>query len=399
MESVAVGLWVETGTRNEVRALNGIAHFLEHMVFKGTARRSARAIAEEIEAVGGHLNAYTAREQTVYHARVLAGDLALAVDVLGDIVQNASLEGEEIERERAVILQEIGQAHDTPDDVVFDHFQAAAFPDQPMGWPVLGRTEVVESMSRPALYDYRALYYRPARMILAAAGQVDHRALVALAEETFPAARRDGEPAPAPEQARYRGGERRDARALEQLHLVIGFDGFAYDDPDYYALSVFTTLFGGGMSSRLFQEVREERGLAYSIYAFTGPYSDSGLFGIYAGTGEVETAELVPVLAEQFGAVAARVEPEEVERARAQLRASVLMSLESSGARCERIGHHLTIFGRVIPLAEIVARIDAVDEAAVCRVAGRLLASRPTVASVGPVGGLEDYAALAARFG
>ena len=396
VESISVGVWVDAGTRHERADINGVAHFLEHMAFKGTERRSARAIAEQIEAVGGHLNAYTSREHTAYYARVLAGDLPLAVDILADILQNSTLEAAELERERAVILQEIGQAHDTPDDIVFDHFQATAYPDQPMGWPVLGTTEVVGGLGRDAALDYMRDHYATERMVLAAAGRVEHAALVDLALDKFGAsasARPRGL-----EVARYAGGDHRELRDLEQVHLVIGFDGLSYDDEDFYALSVLSTLFGGGMSSRLFQEVREKRGLVYSIYSFSSSYSDGGFFGIYAGTGEAEVEELLPVVAAEALALTKDVSAEEVQRARAQLKASVLMALESSWARCERLSQHLLTFGRIVSVEEIVAKIEAVDEAAVRRVAGRILSSRPTVAAVGTAKRLESYDTIAGRF-
>ena len=396
VESVSVGVWVDVGTRSERADINGVAHLLEHMAFKGTERRSARDIAEEIEAVGGHINAYTSREHTAYYARVLAADLPLAVDILSDILQHSTLEASELERERAVILQEIGQAFDTPDDIVFDHFQAMAYPEQPMGWPVLGTAEVIGRLGRDAALDYMRGHYAAERMVLAAAGRVEHAALVDLALDRF-GALESASPGSV-ETARYAGGDRREPRDLEQVHFVLGFDGLAYDDEDFYTLSVLSTLFGGGMSSRLFQEVREKRGLVYSIYSFSSSYSDGGLFGIYAGTGEAEMEELLPVVAAEALALTREVGAEEVQRARAQLKASVLMALESSWARCERLSQHLLTFGRIVSVEEIVSKIEAVDEAAVRRVAGRILSSRPTVAAVGPAGRLEDYDAIAGRF-
>ena len=395
VESVSVGVWVDVGTRSERADINGVAHLLEHMAFKGTERRSARDIAEEIEAVGGHINAYTSREHTAYYARVLAADLPLAVDILSDILQHSTLEASELERERAVILQEIGQAFDTPDDIVFDHFQAMAYPEQPMGWPVLGTAEVIGRLGRDAALDYMRGHYAAERMVLAAAGRVEHAALVDLALRF--GALESASPGSV-ETARYAGGDRREPRDLEQVHFVLGFDGLAYDDEDFYTLSVLSTLFGGGMSSRLFQEVREKRGLVYSIYSFSSSYSDGGLFGIYAGTGEAEMEELLPVVAAEALALTREVGAEEVQRARAQLKASVLMALESSWARCERLSQHLLTFGRIVSVEEIVSKIEAVDEAAVRRVAGRILSSRPTVAAVGPAGRLEDYDAIAGRF-
>ena len=396
VETVSLGVWVGAGTRNEQPEVNGIAHMLEHMAFKGTQRRSAQAIAEEIEAVGGQINAYTSREQTAYYAKVLAGDTPLAVDILGDILQNSTFEPAELERERTVVLQEIGQAKDTPDDIIFDHFQAAAFPDQPMGRAVLGTADIIRHLKRPALFDYMGAEYGAGRMVLAAAGRLDHDAIVELAERAFGSLRSTD--ASRPEAALYKGGDLREERDLEQLHIVLGFKGIALDDPDFYPSSALSTLLGGGMSSRLFQEVREKRGLAYSIYAFGASYSDAGIFGVYAGTSENDAQELVSVIAGEMRAVASKVTPAELSRARAQLKASTLMALESTGARCERLAQNLMVYGRIVPIEEIVTKIDAIDEASVERVAARLLTSAPTVASVGPLGQLGDYGAIASRF-
>jgi predicted Zn-dependent peptidase len=298
VETISLGVWVGVGTRNEAAEINGCAHLLEHMAFKGTERRSARAIVEEIEAVGGHLNAYTSRENTAFYAKILKQDMALAVDILADIVQHPTLDQEELERERGVVLQEIGQAVDTPDDIIFDHFQETAYPDQGLGRPVLGSAESVRRLSRERLADYRYSNYAGGRLVLTAAGRIDHDELVDLAGTAFrgmhQAVPHGAEP------ARYEGGEYREHRALEQLHLVLGFPGIGYHDPDFYAESVLSTILGGGMSSRLFQEVREKRGLAYSIYSFASFYDDSGLFGVYAGTGGDDAEELVPVLCDEL---------------------------------------------------------------------------------------------------
>lgn len=397
LRTASVGLWVDAGARYETAAENGISHLLEHMAFKGTARRSARAIAEEIEAVGGHLNAHTSYEQTAYYARVLSQDLPLAVDILADILQGSTFAEEELERERQVVIQEIGQAEDTPDDIIFDLLQEVAYPDQALGRPILGRAEGVAGFARGSLQAYMAHHYRADRMVLAAAGGVDHAGLVALAEEHLghlaPAGRRERET------ARYRGGDFREARDLEQLHFTLTFPGLAYDDPDFHALQVYSTLLGGGMSSRLFQEVREKRGLAYSIYSFATSYLDGGLFTIYAGTGEREAAELAPLMAGEVLSVAGGVDEDEVARARAQIKAGLLMSRESSAARCEQMARQMLILGRPQAEEELIRKIDAVDAAAVSRVAGRLLAlGKPTAAAIGPIGRLEPYDALAARF-
>jgi predicted Zn-dependent peptidase len=397
VETVSLGVWVDVGTRHEPAEINGVAHLLEHMAFKGTERRSALDIAAEIEAVGGHLNAYTSREHTAYYAKVLKENTSLAVDILADILQHSVFDQRELERERTVILQEIGQANDTPDDVIFDLFQERAYPDQAMGRPVLGRSEIVGRIERDTVAQYMRGHYAAPGMLLAAAGNVDHDTLVALARRAFVAlpqqrVARD-------QAARYVGGDLREERDLEQVHLVLGFTGFPYGDPDYYAASVVSAALGGGMSSRLFQEIREKRGLVYSIYSFTHTYSDTGLFGVYAGTGEAEVAELIPVLSEEIRRLGAGFDAAELQRARAQLKAGLLMSLESTTARCEQQAGHMLVFGQPLDLQDMVTRIDAVDEAAVGRVARRLLAAPPTLTALGPIGRIEPYDRIAERLG
>ncbi|MEA2782045.1 MAG: hypothetical protein QOK29_3589 [Rhodospirillaceae bacterium] len=395
VETASIGVWADVGTRNEPAEINGVSHLLEHMAFKGTERRSARAIAEEIEAVGGHLNAYTAREQTAYYAKILAADLPLAVDIMADILQYSTFDPEELARERAVVLQEIGQAEDTPDDIVFDYFQSAAFPDQAMGRPVLGQTEIIRDLSRDAIRDYMRLHYAPERLVLAAAGRVDHDHLVELAGRAFTELP-TGDPA-APEPARYAGGEMRIARDLEQVHIVLGLPGVGYLDPDYYALGVLSTLFGGGMSSRLFQEIREKRGLVYSIYSFGSSFRDGGLFGVYAGTGEKEAAEILPLVIEELRLLPTTVTQEELARAKAQAKAGVQMSRESTSNRAEQLATQLMIYGRPLSAEEIIARIEAVDIVHLARVARRLMSGPPTLAALGPLGRLARLETVAGR--
>ena len=395
VETISVGVWIGVGTRQEAPDVNGVAHLLEHMAFKGTKRRSARAIAEEIEAVGGSMNAQTSREQTAYFVKVLKDDLGLAVDILSDILLNSTYDPTELARERAVILQELGQAEDTPDDVIFDRFQEAAFPEQALGRPVLGKAEIIERLPREALVDFRTRHYGAAAMVLAAAGNVDHDALVAAATKAFAELPSAGDTSY--EAARYIGGEHRDTQDLEQVHLAVGFPGVSFADPDYYASMVLATVLGGGMSSRLFQEIREQRGLAYGVSAYAAPYLDGGVFGVYAGTGEKETAELVQVLFEQLAGMRAPIPAEELQRARTQMRAGILMSLESTGARMEALGSQLLIYGRPIPVEEMVRKIDAVSADDVASVAKRVFAGRPTVAAMGPLTGLEPYGKLVER--
>ena len=382
VETVSFGAYVASGTRNETEAENGASHFLEHMAFKGTGRRTAAGIAEEIENVGGHINAYTAREQTAYYVKLLKEDLALGADIIGDILTHSTFAPEELERERGVILQEIGQANDTPDDIIFDKFQETAFPAQPMGRPTLGTETGIRGMERSALTGYMHRNYAAGNVVVAAAGALQHETVVDLAKQHF--ADLPSDLPPRFHAGDYRGGEFREARDLDQVHLVLGFPSVAYGDPDYYPALLLSTLLGGGMSSRLFQEIREKRGLVYSIYSFSAPFLDGGLFGIYAGTGEKEVEELVPVTLEELRKVQHGVTEAELARARAQVKASLLMSLESTGSRCEQLARQMQVFGRPIPTGETVAKLNAVDLDGIHRAAARIFRGRPTLAALGP---------------
>ena len=395
VETVSFGAYVSTGTRHETAAENGVSHFLEHMAFKGTERRSAAAIAEEIEAVGGHINAYTAREQTAYYVKVLKEDTALGADIIGDILTHSTFEPDELERERGVILQEIGQANDTPDDIIFDHFQEAAFPGQPMGRPTLGTEALIRAMPRATLTGYMRRHYSAGNVTVAAAGALDHDRMLDLVQTHF--SDLPDAAARAPEAGAYAGGEFREERDLDQVHVVLGFPSVGYSSPDYYPTLLLSTLLGGGMSSRLFQEIRERRGLVYSVYSFAAPYQDGGLFGIYAGTGESEAGELVPVTLDELRKVQSGVTEAELGRARAQVKASLLMSLESTGSRCEQLARQMQVFGRVIPTAETVAKINAVTIADVEAAARRLFAGKPTLAALGPAGRVPSLQTIAER--
>lgn len=395
VSSASVGIWIGVGTRHENAEENGLAHLIEHMVFKGTRRRDAAAIAREIEDVGGHMNAYTSREQTAYFARVLSEDLPLAVDLIADIVQDSVYDTEELSRERTVILQEIAQVNDTPDDVIFDHFQEVAFPDQPLGRPVLGMPDVVRSVGRDRLVNYIDTNYGPGSSVLSASGDVDHDALVELVGSRFD--HLPGASKSETEQGAYKGGEMRVKKDLDQLHFTLGFRGVSYSDPDFYALQVLSTLYGGGMSSRLFQEVREKRGLVYSIHSFTSCYMDDGIFGVYAGTGPDEIGEVVPIVCDELLSLGDTLQEGELARARAQLKASLLMSRESTSTRCEQLANHLLVHGRPVDVDDIVAKVEAVDEDMIRRLVGRLLKTTPTMVAVGATQSLESYDAIRAR--
>ena len=392
VETVSIGAYVATGSRNESEEENGVSHFLEHMAFKGTTTRSAAQIAEEVEAVGGHINAYTAREQTAYYVKMLKEDTALGFDIIGDILTHSAFEPEELERERGVILQEIGQANDTPDDIIFDHFQTIAYPNQALGRPVLGSEEGIRNMPRSVLTGYMRRNYTNNNVVVAATGKLRHEEILDLVQTHF--GDLPGNPPPPHAGAIYQGGEFREERDLDQVHVVLGFPSVGYGDPDYYPTIMLSTLLGGGMSSRLFQEIREKRGLVYSIYSFASPFRDGGLFGIYAGTGESEAAELMPVMLEEVGKVQNHITDPELGRARAQLKASLLMSLESTGSRCEQLARQIQTFGRVIPLEEVLGKINAVTEADIRRTAARHFRAAPTLATVGPSAQVPTLASI-----
>ena len=393
--SATLGVWIAAGSRNETANQNGVAHFLEHMAFKGTSKRSALDIAEQIENVGGHLNAYTSREATAYYARTLAEDTKLGLDIIGDILTDSAFAPDEIEIERGVILQEIGQSLDTPDDIIFDWLQETAFPDQPIGRSILGPAELVSAFQQDDFRGFIGTQYTPDQMILSAAGAVDHDEMVADAERLFghmkPAA------APARLAAVYDGGERREIKDLEQAHVAIAFEGPAYADEHFYATQLMSVALGGGMSSRLFQEAREKRGLCYTIFAQAGAYTDSGMFTIYAGTGGDQVAELTNVTADVIKAAAGELTQVELDRARAQMKAGLVMGLESASARAERLARSLMIWGKTPNLAETVAKIDGVTLEGARAAAARLIDAKPTLAYYGPVSEAPDLAAYQAR--
>ncbi len=395
VETIAVGAWVAAGTRHETADVNGISHLLEHMAFKGTARRTAQAIAEEMDNVGGQLNAYTSRDHTAYYAKVLKEDLALAVDIISDILLNPAMDPEELAKEQHVVVQEIYQADDTPDDIIFDHFQAAAFHNQPMGWPVLGKENVVRSITPSRLKAYLATNYAADNMVVSAAGAVDHQVFVKLVEQAFAALpKRAGV---SETKAIYVGGGFREARDLEQVHLALGFDGLPFDDADFYNLGALSTLLGEGMSSRLFQEIREKRGLAYTVFSSTQSFSDCGLVTIYMGTGPEDVPQLIPVLCTEIKKAADGVSADEVKRARAQIKAGILMSLESPGSRCSQRARQIMIYGRPLTTAEVIAKVEGVDAVGIARTAGRIFSTAPTFAALGNLKTLEEFDAIKSR--
>jgi len=396
LQSTAIGVWVTAGGRHERPEQNGIAHFLEHMAFKGTKSRNALQIAEAIEDVGGYINAYTSREVTAYYARVLKDDVALALDVISDILLNPVFDPREIEVERHVILQEIGQALDTPDDVVFDWLQARAYPDQPLGKTILGEAGNVRSFGRDDLAGFVGEHYGPGQLILSAAGAVDHDQIVAMASETFGhmTAKTDA----TIKQARFVGGETRRDKALEQAHVALAFEGPGYRDPTFYTAQIYAVALGGGMSSRLFQEIREKRGLCYSIFAQTGAYADTGMTTIYAGTGADDLGNLINLTVDELKRATEDMTAAEIDRARAQMKAGLLMGLESPSSRAERLARMIQIWGNVPPIEQTVARIDAVTAEGVRNFAEHIAGAAPmAMALYGPVSGAPDLTELQGR--
>jgi predicted Zn-dependent peptidase len=393
--SAAIGVWVLAGGRHETAPQNGIAHFLEHMAFKGTDTRSAVQIAEEIEDVGGYINAYTSREVTAYYARVLKDDVPLAMDVIADILLNPVFDEEEIEVERGVILQEIGQALDTPDDVIFDWLQERCYEDQPLGRTILGAEERVCSFDKSDLAGFVKQHYGPGQMILSAAGAVDHDEIMKLAETLFGGLQaRPDTPAP---QASFTGGEHREIKPLEQVHFAFAMPSPGYMDPDVYTGQIFATALGGGMSSRLFQELREKRGLCYSIFAQASAYAETGLTTIYAGTSASQIADLSGLMASELARAAEDMSDAEVNRARAQLKAGLVMGLESPSSRAERLARMVGIWNRVPDLVETVARIEKATTADIRAFGKQLCQGNSALALYGPADDAPSLATLQER--
>jgi predicted Zn-dependent peptidase len=397
LASTALGVWVAAGSRSESPAENGISHLLEHMAFKGTRRRSAKDIAEEIENVGGEVNAATSIESTSYYARVLAGDVPLALDILADILQDSTFDPDELDREKHVIGQEIGAALDAPEDYVFDLFQGAAFPDQAIGRPILGSAETVDGFTDGDLRNYLSRHYTGGRTVIAAAGKLGHRDFVRLCRKKFKTFGA-GETI-RPEKAVYVGGEARQERDLMEAQVVLGYPGLSYRAEDYMVGQIASSILGGGMSSRLFQEVREKQGLCYSIYAFHWGFEDTGVFGVSAATGQRDAGNLVEQTLAEIARAARDVTEIEVMRAQSQLRAGLLMALESPVARAGQIARHMMFHGRPLPLDELVARINAVTPADVCAFLERMVTGQPTLSAVGPIAAVPSIADVSGRFG
>ncbi len=383
MATASIGVWVGTGSRNELATEHGLSHLFEHMAFKGTRNRSARQIAEDIENVGGEINAATGVEYTSYSSRLLGEDITVAIDVIGDILTQSVFDPHELAREKSVILQEYAAVEDTPDDLIYDVFQETAFPDQPIGRPILGRPETIRSFDADGIRKFLAREYIPGNMVLAATGNIEHARIVDQAEKLFGAM-----PAVAVREAEsghYRGGEKRILRDLEQANLVIGLPGLSFKDPGYYALHLFAHILGGGLTSRLWHEVRETRGLAYAIDAFHWPFSDCGIFGIGAGTSEEDLVELFNVTLDCLRIAAGNIDETELARAKRQMKVSMLTALESPGGRIERFARQLLTWGRIIPVDEVVQRIDHLTIEEIHTAGQTTMQGDMTLTAIGPV--------------
>ncbi|MAR79045.1 MAG: peptidase M16 [Rhodospirillaceae bacterium] len=389
-DTISVGIWVDVGSRNESEGLNGISHLLEHMAFKGTKNRNAKQIVQEIENVGGYFNAYTSRENTAYYIKILKKDLMLAVNILIDIFINSTFEKLELEKEKYVIKQEIGQSKDTPDDIIFDYFQSIAFPDQPIGRSILGTSKNVQSFTRKNIIEYLNSEYIANRVVFSASGDINHSDFVNSIStrlndyNTSNKAKLDG--------AKYTGGDYRESRDLEQVHIILGMEGVPYKDDYYFTSQVFSSVLGGGMSSKLFQEIRENRGLCYSVYSFVSSYIDTGLVGIYAGTGENKVEELIPSIIEEIHKMTYQISVEDIDRAKAQLKASIIMSQENTSSRCETAARQLIVHGRPVPNSEIIKQIELVDRDTVLNFAKKILTeSLPSFSAIGPINKIEKF--------
>ncbi len=398
VESVSLAVTAGAGARDETKAQNGIAHMLEHMAFKGTGRRTSRQIAEAIEAVGGDLNAATSMETTSYQARVLKQDWPLAVDVLGDIITDPVFAEDELAMEKDVILQEIAAANDTPDDLVYELGQKKAFPDQAIGRAILGESEQVAGYCDRDLIVFRDQHYHGGKIVVSAAGKIDHDEFVDQVAEKLggmKAGKKDGR-----EAARFAGGlSIAEREHLDQTHILLSFPTVGYRDDDIYAIQVLSVILGGGMSSRLFQDVREARGLCYAIYSHVSAYEDKGMFSIYAGTAPDKVGELIEVASDSLLSMTKSCKMHELQRARNQIKAALLMSLESPAARADQIARQYLAFGKVREIAEIIAKIEAVSLEDIKRLVVSLM--QPGLLSMSAVGdcrSLPDYNTVTGRF-
>ena len=390
VESVSIAVFVGSGSRNEDFSNNGISHFLDHMAFKGTKTRTAKQIAEEFDNIGGRINAYTSREKTVYYVKVLKEHAEFAVEFLSDILQNSVFDQEEMNKERGVILQEIAMTNDTPDDIIFDYFQETAFPNQAIGRSILGPEENIKKFDRLHLVDYVNNKYHNSNICITAAGNLTEEDFSKYVKKYFTNLN-NGKISDI-EKSSYQGGDfRKEKNELEQVNLVLGFKSNSYLDDKYYTGQILSSILGGGMSSRLFQEVREKRGLAYSIYAFNMAYADDGIFGIYAGTTPEQANELIKVTSEEIFKAGQKIADFELQRAKNQVKSSLIMSLENTDSRCQRLGNNILNYNKIISHQDVISKINKINLDDLTNYASDLLQENLTLSAIGKVDQITDY--------
>ena len=395
VQTVSLGTWVGVGSRYEEKSENGISHFLEHMAFKGTTTRSALDIAKAIEDVGGYINAYTGRDMTGYYVRLLKENMPIGLDIISDIFQHASMDKKELDTEKGVIIQEINMYKDQPDYVVEQNFDATAYPDQPFGRDVGGDPAVIRGMTSKKMLAYMHRQYTSDRVVISASGAIDHDDFVQRCETLFcDVNQMPGKPA---KQARYKGGASYKKTAHEQVNLLVGFEGVPYGDKNYWQMKVLSVILGGGMTSRLFQEIREKRGLVYTVHATADSDMDTGIFSIYAGTGEKEAGELMPVLCDEIKKCAFTLTQTEIDRAKTQIKARLLMQDENPSTHADKNARMMLHYGRVVPEKEILTLLKTVSMADLQACAENLFCQKPTVAALGPISNLMNYEDICRR--
>ena len=393
VETTTIAVFVNTGSRNETPDINGISHFLEHMAFKGTKTRNAKEIAEQFDNIGGKINAYTSREKTVYYVKVLKQNTEFATEFLSDILQNSIFDQEELEKERGVILQEIAMTNDTPDDIVFDYFQKTAFPKQAIGRSILGPTKNVKKFQRKDFIDYIDKQYNYSNIAIVASGNVDEQQFTNYVKKYF--TNLSSNKLKKFQPSKYQGGDFRKYKNLEQVNLLLGFKSLSYLDDDYYKCQMLASILGGGMSSRLFQEVREKRGLAYSVYAFNYANFDSGLFGIYLGTTEDKTNQAIEVISDEILKITNKITDQELQRVITQTKAGLLMAKESIINRSQKIGSDVLTFNRIISEEEILTKISSISKQQITDFATKMVTnSKPTFSAIGKIKNINDYQAI-----
>ena len=383
LQTVAIGVFVKTGSRNESLAINGISHFLEHMAFKGTKTRTAKQIAEEFESIGGYINAYTSREKTVYYVKVLKQHTEFAIQFLADILQNSTCDSQEVEKERGVILQEVAMTYDTPDDIIFDYFQEQAFPKQPLGRSILGKVKNIKTFNQQHFQNYINSQYNYQNMAIVASGSVKTNEVVNWVDKYFN--QLNSNIIEKPKKPKYAGGVVKKVKKLEQVHLVLGFEGLSQNDPKFYTQQILAMILGSGMSSRLFYEIRENLGLAYSVYAFNSCYSDAGIFGIYGGTSAEKLDLFLQATKQELQKICQNITDAEMQKVQTQFLAGLAMAKESTNARMQRIGNDILDYNKIYTDQELIEEFNSNTKLDVNNLASQIFAESPTLAVLGEV--------------